>query len=1091
MGVPPPAERASQPPPAEAATHTEPFLAQLRIAGHLRDERDNRRAIYLDSIYVNRAAAEAAVLGQAWDFAGGAGGKGRWVSVVGDAGHGKSCLLWYLCHRLKEDGRFDVLAFLADRMADSLGRESVQAARRHVERAGGGRRVVVLIDTLDILVGVNDAALAETISALRDLGCLVVTTSRPQEADRFYQSCDRDFQVPLRRYTDEEFRLITRRYIEQSYPGWSEEQKARQFEKVTQLLEQQRDIARELDLEPLILRMIFEAYVPEDIPQDINTQKVYEKFWEQRVLQDRKAGAAVRAARARMCRLLAREIAFGGGSFHGEAVSLERLAEVAGPARGALPPEEVIEGLASTGVLQWSMGRQAVRFFHQTFFEYTAAYDLLCLVAEGRGDAEVAALLEDAAGSRFFRVPILKQLAVQDYYHGSRRTYLKILRSLRGVNSELAAQLTLEIAGKVEDPRDCVETCREWAAADGGKIGAVICETVRHYPSRHVGTALALLRPYLDTPRRNAVYALCAESFAIVAPDEVGAFLRARLDHIKSSGDLNEKNVYKDALLAAWYYGAAGAMRDLAALSGKLTDGQLVSLLEEMERKTDGRNAGQVAGFLSDVVLPAALARRCEAKVWDPIVRLFLKVSEHAPERMRRVAGELLEAGRWRAAAPSAVNVGKIVGRLLADRAVIGRALRDLSAGDHALRLMSAETLRWAGPAHSDYIIGEVLRIRPGGDEPQAYVDSLFRVVASLENADPAKILTFLERWGWGHGTGAALRETFTRLAQDSPAQSKAWLLPRLEAADPALLRTYFIFLGILAEADAGLFRAQDWAAILDIAFRSSSEVVRLLANLAGRIAVADEELADRLIAAIFAGHKEEQHTAVIMSLEYCAETRPEFVLGQMGRIFDAALATNRIRYFQALFRVLKSFGRGPCELLLRRLDELFTERVAAVVDDGDALAELIVVLKICARSNPRLAYQISTRCRVSTSGVAKGLSALYANIADRSDDPTLLREVLAGFVPVLEKGVYGSIVGNALGTALPRLDEKLGGRDVVETIFAARPRITNENTLVDLLNAAVRVPSFTQRDVAAMLNEIDPGFSRARGVLLVKRPPR
>jgi hypothetical protein len=111
----------------------------------------------------------------------------------------------------------------------------------------------------------------------------------------------------------------------------------------------------------------------------------------------------------------------------------------------------------------------------------------------------------------------------------------------------------------------------------------------------------------------------------------------------------------------------------------------------------------------------------------------------------------------------------------------------------------------------------------------------------------------------------------------------------------------------------------------------------------------------------------------------------------------------------------------------------------------------------------------------------------LYANVADRSDDPRLLTEVLAGFRRLLPEGVHG----NALGMALPCIDGKLGGRRVVEMIFAASRSITDGDTLDVLMKAAVRVPSFTQQDRAEMLNQLDPRFTRARGSLLVKSAPR
>src|SRR5205085_8568959 len=85
--------------------------------------------------------------------------------------------------------------------------------------------------------------------------------------------------------------------------------KEQQFGKVANLLEQRRN-ANELDFEPLILRMIFEVYAPHDIPQDINTQKVYQRFWEERILRDRRQSPAQQLTRDRLCRLFARSIMF-------------------------------------------------------------------------------------------------------------------------------------------------------------------------------------------------------------------------------------------------------------------------------------------------------------------------------------------------------------------------------------------------------------------------------------------------------------------------------------------------------------------------------------------------------------------------------------------------------------------------------------------------------------------------------------------------------------------------------------------------------------------------------------------------------------
>jgi hypothetical protein len=1069
------------------------FDAQLRIAGHFKGEDESRRAIYLDDdgLYVNRKEEEKLVLDFVTKFIEANKEGGKWISIVGDAGHGKSCLLWYLFHRLKNDGSFLVLPLLADHLVDDLGQE-ISHAIRHLAsgRRGDDGRIVVLVDTLDILVGINDAVLARALNALRAAGCLLITTSRPHEAERFYRLCNRDEEVPLKRYTDKEFALVTRRYIDKAYPRWSSGQKEAQFRKVAELLEQRRDIARELDLEPLILRMIFEAYVPEDITQDINTQKVYEKFWRERVLEDRQRALAEQRARAAVCRFLAREIIFGRGALHAESIHLDYLSARWEKAHDAPLPDEVITRLVSSGVLQWAMGKQAVRFFHQTFLEYAAAFDLLqrlTAAQDVRDDLE--GLYADVVGNNFFRVPVLKQLAVQDYYYGKGEALRDVVSRLRAVNSELAAQLVLEVVGKVENAQPCVEVCAEWITKDKNKIGAVLLDTVRHYPSKHVGTAFALLASYLDTPQRNAIYAVCEDSFAVIAPEPVREFLRAKLKDVMNSPNLDEKNAYKRALLAAWHHGSPGALDDLAELFKRLSDGQRQGLLEELARKVSVKNAAQVARFLTSEILPALLSRKCGAKVWKPAVELFSKVRELLPETAAEIARTLLADKSWLNDTTSAVNVGKMAGETLADKALLDRALADLSAADHATRMMSAAMLCEAHRSDSDYIIDGVLRIPPRGDESDEYVDSLFKVVSRFENVDASKIFVFLERWTWTHGSGTALRETFERLAAAAPAESKAWLMRRVKTRNPLAQRAHFVFLSLLAEKNVEIFSPQDLASIYEAALESTNEVRRLFASLAGRIAVVDERLADKVITSAFGGNEDQQNRAVIMSLEHCAKSHPQFVLDQTARVFTPALASHRLRYLQAFFRVLKSLAPVRGEQLLATLDEQFNVEVAEAINDGEVLTEFLRVLKISAYSNPPLAYRIASRCQIVSAGVAKDLAALYSNISDHSDDPALLSNLLEGFsnIAVLD-GVHNNIFRNALGRALPKIDRKLGGRHVAEMITKVYLRIKDERILVDLLEAADRVRSFTTQDRVEMLKRIDPAFVQARGVLLRKR---
>lgn len=70
------------------------FVSQITIVGHLVDANQIQHAIYLDDeLYVHRKHAESEVLTYIDKFVNREKPEGKWVSIVGDGGHGKSCFL--------------------------------------------------------------------------------------------------------------------------------------------------------------------------------------------------------------------------------------------------------------------------------------------------------------------------------------------------------------------------------------------------------------------------------------------------------------------------------------------------------------------------------------------------------------------------------------------------------------------------------------------------------------------------------------------------------------------------------------------------------------------------------------------------------------------------------------------------------------------------------------------------------------------------------------------------------------------------------------------------------------------------------------
>jgi hypothetical protein len=1053
------------------------FVSQLRIAAHFQDDQNRQRPVYLDGgLYVHRSEAEKQVLDETRIFLESESPQGKWISIVGSAGRGKSSSLWFLFQHLKSDPRAIVIPIQAQFLIDQADREIKEIVQR-VTAGNTSRRSIVLIDTLDILVGVNDRALSQTLNALRSLGCLLISASRRQEAEQLYSLVNRDCPVELHRYTDEEFTTITRLYVDEAYPGWGNEQKKQQLNKVTGLLEQRRD-ARELDLEPLILRMIFEVYAPNDIPQDINTQKVYERFWEERVLRDRHRSALQQFARDQICRLLARLIVFGGETGHSDTLSLSKL-------RSAWPEGEfsldTLEGLVSSGVLQWAIGKQAVRFFHQTFFEYAAAYDIRCADSHAEKDGKIASLLAYVSANDLFHAPVLKQIAIQDYYH-EQVVWQRIIVRLRETGNLLAARLLIEIIGKIEETEFCLGVCDEWIRADERIFGAVVVETVRHYPKKRIRLALQILKPFLRTEQQTSIFTLCQDSFAILDPEAVLQFLRGHLD-VARKGDKEVRTFYKDALCATFRYGAWDALDDLAALFRSLEMGQQAGLLENLSEAVTAENSEQIVSFLSGKMYALLADSNHLSKVWKAFSQLFLKAHELSPQIAEKHLRSILDQKKWRQDRRQAQFIGSLIGHLLVDEAMIRQSLSDLQSDDHTDRLVAAEILYEASPQFTDLILDHVLAINVAPGKEKDLLPSLFRVVAGRRHAEQAKVIRFLERWGCPQGVGDPLREIIANLANNAPTLSKEWLLGKLAGGE----RNYLVFFAHLVQTNVQLFTEKELSEVHRIALNSTSESLRLFSGVIGCFAEVDEGLTERIFFGIFRQKNVDLHQAAIGSLNFCLKLHPALVLRQAEAIFDLAARSGRVAYLQQLFSVLKQFPQESGADLLNCLSRFSEKPFFNNIQSDAVLTELAAALKVAIGQNPRLALHISKQLPPEIASVAKAQASIYMNIAQKCDDLAILTEALAGFGEILQvKDLYGSKIRNALGNALPLLDHKLGGRNVVELILAVCQKVGHERSLEDLMRAAIRVPSLTEADISTMLKLDLP--ESARGILLQKR---
>jgi hypothetical protein len=1041
------------------------FVSQLRIAGHVEDENHVRHAVYLDQgLYVHRAKQENAIMdyvvGQVDTEA-----DGNWLSIIGDAGHGKSSLLWYVYTELNANRNLLVIPFIAQ--VDSDPSQILENVKRIRAGSDSSRHLVVLIDTLDMIVGVNDQILAATINTLLTLPSIVITTSRKQEADSLGRFVSSNHEVVLRRYTDAEAQEAIRSQVRVHYRNQTEAQQREQVDRVWGLLEQQRDV-RELDLEPLILRMIFEAYVPAYIPQDINTQQVYRQYWHDRVLYDRVVESPEeRFNREKLCRLIAREIAFGDGHSDKIAVDVPRLksAELAGD--DSL--QDAIEKLVSSGVLQWAEGRSSVRFFHQTFFEYAAAYDILASDAPTIS-LRLSILLDAVANFNFFRSPLLKQLAIQSV-DAKPDLHREIMERLRNVNNELAAQLALEIVGKVtrsDRTDDCVQ---DWSEKEPDVFQDVICETVRYYPKAKGAIALTLLKPFLKSDKETAIYSLLIDTFAKTNTEMVYEFLHPRLETIARADD-DKKSYYKNALCAVAAHGDLRALDDLTLLLPKVKSGLQSAILRSIAEITTSENAAHVDGMVRRLadILPKQPTKYGN-EVWEGLCTLISAVHRVSPDTARATAQRFLKTELWRQQARTALYVGRIAAETEAYEVSFSEALDRLRNPDHLVRMLNSGFLAFTPAGKTDELMELILLLDTDSFSDVTTIRSLFAVVGELRGLKPQKLLQFLEKWPWpASGAGTPLGQIFRQLAAKDPLQTKKWLLGRFHStSDDAEVIKLIGSLTTLIEEAPDVFPTSELNEIYTRAFSINKSARQIFAAAIGAVAKVDAKLAEVVFNRVFNEEGKICQIAAVVSLQRAVQSQIDFTLSVGRTVLDTSLHQHIPGLLDNYVVILRQIPREASARVLERLDEWFTESVCNQVDTK-ILSELLAILKMAAETDPNLAFHISQRIPVLNKGIAGGLAALYDNVSDHSDDRDLLARVLEGFRRI---AAYSQLrMRNALRRSLPRLGRKLGSAKVIEMVMHVYAEIEDEQALRVWLRAAIEIPGWGPTQNSELLRD-------------------
>ena len=181
--------------------------------------------------------------------------------------------------------------------------------------------------------------------------------------------------VLLDRYDADELAVAVERHVARFYANSLKDEEREHLERIQQAVARGLPL-RDVCTSPLLLRMLFVLYAPDKVPEEIHSFRLYDEYWNLRVRTDTRAGEPVSGAdnlEHEACAVALMMLAEGTPEID-EALAVEAAANLR-------MSHECLERLHSRGILRRS-GSSGISFFHQTFFEHSAARGLVRCFSE-------------------------------------------------------------------------------------------------------------------------------------------------------------------------------------------------------------------------------------------------------------------------------------------------------------------------------------------------------------------------------------------------------------------------------------------------------------------------------------------------------------------------------------------------------------------------------------------------------------------------------------------------------------------------------------------------------------------------------------
>jgi hypothetical protein len=642
------------------------------LAGHVSDETEARLS---EGIFIEREAGAAAaewILKPVRVAAGPTGeADGAAYLISGEAGYGKTSLLWWLYRRFEGDRSFLTVFLRASWLirtegGTSVTREDLLAFCAYAAELG--RTPLILIDTVDLLLrSDSDAAIVihALLEAVCGAGARVVMTTRPQEAARLRPANCTVTRSRLDGYSASERRDALAAYAARFYPSAQIAGALPNFENLQKELTYAGPLA-EVCSSPLAMRMLFEIYAPETIPLHIDMFQLYAQYWSDRVESDRRSlggqsgGKDLRAETQWIALLMLSEgqleldTSFLKEQFHANGLQSDAIGE-----------------LAHRGILART-GNDAYAFFHQTFFEHAAARAMLDVY-----QAEGMRMLRERSASRggdLFIKPILEHALLL----ADRRSLAFRAKASENFRALLEAK-------QLDDEITAIGVFCRWQREDEARFGSMqswirspdckpvhVAELMRHVvnlPQQRTGELFRLL-PDLWMVARGALelrlHILGAlPRFAWRNAREVARFLEAHqvFDYAFHEDQMRSAaaTLFMEAVANVWLNGGEDAQTAFEQL--------MAALDRSLVRKNTAR-AERIVQIVGDAG-PEHIA--VFLKRGGPIFAQYWTTVIGAKELCDAYA-ELI-AAHWRM---NALELQDIVGKVDLDQAHVGLVLRAL-----------------------------------------------------------------------------------------------------------------------------------------------------------------------------------------------------------------------------------------------------------------------------------------------------------------------------------------------------------------------------------------------------------------------------